>query len=32
MDVINCGPGKDISLIVESDGHTAAEDCETINP
>jgi hypothetical protein len=24
--------GKNISLIVESDGDIAADDCETINP
>jgi hypothetical protein len=30
--VISCGPGKDISLIVESDGDIATDDCETINP
>ena len=32
MNVINCGPGKHISLIIESDVDIAADDCETINP
>ena len=32
MDVINCGPGNDIALFIESDRDIAADDCETTNP
>ena len=30
MDVINCSQGKDIALIIESDGDIAANDYKTI--